>query len=135
MGWKQVGGKLSQIDTSGFDVWGVNTNYDAFSLTFTEVAGVQTTGSWAVRTTAPRLKRVSMGTAGVWGVDNSDKIYYRLGDSWINYNGLLKDISVGKSEIWGVNSANQIFRKVGSANWARISGSLIQVNEVNYALS
>lgn len=61
--------------------------------------------------------KVSISNEGhVWGVDASEKIWYRkgannsfaLGNNWKMIPGSLKQISVGQCGVWGVNSEQQV---------------------------
>jgi hypothetical protein len=69
----------------------------------------------------------------VWGVNSSDRIYYRAGfsGSWTRIGGALKQVSVSSdgNHVWGVNSNDQIYYRAGfSGSWTRIGGALKQVS-------
>ena len=86
------------------------------------------------------LKHVSVGEAGVWGVNDGDEIYYRdgvtatapSGNSWRKISGKLKQIDSGPNQIvYGVNTNDQIFCRTAidpvkpfGTGWKQISGSL-----------
>ncbi|XP_078595835.1 uncharacterized protein LOC144872941 [Branchiostoma floridae x Branchiostoma japonicum] len=90
-----------------------------------------------------RLKFVSVGSNGVWGVNSNDDIYYRTdtfenaassGSGWQHIGGKLKQISSGHS-VWGVNANDDIYIRQGitSSNptgtgWHRIEGKLKQLD-------
>ncbi len=65
--WAKVSGQLKQLDISPSDVvWGVNSLYDTWlrvGTTWKRVTG--------------DLKHVSVGNAGVWGVNQWDYVYFR----------------------------------------------------------
>ncbi|XP_071804442.1 perivitellin-2 31 kDa subunit-like [Asterias amurensis] len=86
---------------------------------------------------AGSLKHVSIGEAGVWGVDSQDNIHYRAwcGCSWtLIADGKLKQVDVGKNVVWGVSSRDLIYyRKVSSSNpsltyWINVDGLLKHVS-------
>nr|BAL43194.1 repellent [Solaster dawsoni] len=92
-----------------------------------------------------RLKHVSVGVSGVWGVNSNDNIYYR-GDSygeeesntcaaWVQTEGALKQLDVGKNVVWGVNGGDNIYYREGisatnptGADWVQVSGALKHVS-------
>ncbi|MBL9041547.1 MAG: hypothetical protein JNM83_08090 [Myxococcales bacterium] len=75
------------------------------------------------------LKHVSVGADGtVWGVNASDQIFRRSGDTWEHIPGALKQVSVGSvSQVFGVNSSDMIYRWLGGG-WEQIPGSLKHVS-------
>ncbi|XP_078597351.1 uncharacterized protein LOC144873668 [Branchiostoma floridae x Branchiostoma japonicum] len=90
-----------------------------------------------------RLKFVSVGSKGVWGVNSNDDIYYRSGTQesgqssgrgWEHIAGKLKQISSGHS-VWGVNANDDIFIRQGvtastptGTDWLNIAGKLKQLD-------
>jgi hypothetical protein len=78
---------------------------------------------------AGALKYVSVASDGtVWGVNASDNIYRRTGNTWTQVPGALKQLSVGNaSTIWGVNASDNIFRWNGNG-WTRVAGALKHVS-------
>ena len=69
---------------------------------------------------ASQWSHVSVGPAGVWGVSNTDYVYYLpdtygnpegFGTVWQEVIGLLSNLEVGTDIIWGVNSANYLFQR------------------------
>ncbi|XP_071804849.1 uncharacterized protein [Asterias amurensis] len=90
------------------------------------------------------LKHVSIGQAGVWGVNSGDYIYYRVstygdeanrGSTWVNIGGRLKQIDVGQDVAWGVNSNDNIYYRAGISNasptgtsWVQVAGALKHVS-------
>ncbi|XP_078679919.1 uncharacterized protein LOC144915421 isoform X2 [Branchiostoma floridae x Branchiostoma belcheri] len=91
-----------------------------------------------------RLKFVSVGRSGVWGVNSNDQIYYRTGtfrdeasagSGWVRIDGALKQISSGDNIVWGVNSNDDIYIRQGicwsspaGTSWRNIPGKLKQVH-------
>eukprot|EP00058_Branchiostoma_floridae_P012374 XP_002597862.1 hypothetical protein BRAFLDRAFT_105468 [Branchiostoma floridae] len=71
---------------------------------------------------AGKLKFVSVGTKGVWGVNSNDEIFYREGSGWKPIAGKLKQVSSGHS-VWGVNANDDIFIRQGTT-WEKIDGLL-----------
>ncbi|XP_033640902.1 tectonin beta-propeller repeat-containing protein 1-like [Asterias rubens] len=76
------------------------------------------------------LKHVSVGPAGVWGVDNNYDIYYRVGtydnetntgDSWVTIGGSdqyplaggLSQVAVGRDAVWGFNRYGALYFRLG----------------------
>jgi uncharacterized protein (AIM24 family) len=71
--WSEIPGRLIQVDVSPAEVvWGVNSDHMIFLKD-------GTTGKW--RPIPGLLKHVSVGNAGVWGVNEKDQIWYRTGVS------------------------------------------------------
>ncbi len=86
------------------------------------------------------LKHVSVGEAGVWGVNKYDNIYFRIGvternpfgKSWKHIPGKLKQIDSGPSGIvYGVNVGHSIYCRTGieygkpfGTGWKRVYGGL-----------
>lgn len=65
------------------------------------------------------LKQVVVGKMGVFGVNEHDDIFYRvgtnenpaeMGTTWQQLPGLLVQISVGTHNVWGVNKYNNIWK-------------------------
>ena len=75
--WARIGGKLRELDISPSDVvWGVNSEHSIYIRLGTRWEKV--TGG---------LKHVSVGNAGVWGVNRFDHIYFREGITTSNLPG------------------------------------------------
>ena len=74
-----IPGRLMQVDVSSADVvWGVNSSHFIFLR-------VGSQGKW--KQIGGLLKHVSVGEAGVWGVNKHDEIWYREGVSSSNVAG------------------------------------------------
>lgn len=101
-------------------------------LTLALVAMVSVTESLKVsgwKGVGGRLIRVSVGPAGVWGVNKAHNIYVRVGRGWKRIPGKLKEIESGRRWVWGVNKSNNIFRRHGiRGKWQHIRGKLAQVS-------
>nr|XP_015798206.2 fish-egg lectin [Nothobranchius furzeri] len=64
---------------------------------------------WSKLGTVP-LSHVTVGPAGIWGVDSFDKIYKFVRGDFVSVDGLLQQMDAGGNEqIVGVNSADNIF--------------------------
>ena len=147
--WSQIPGTLIQID-SGLTtaVWGVSIHDSIYRL--------KDGRSW--EQISGHLKHVSVGEAGVWGVNDGDEIYYRdgvtaaapSGVSWRKIPGKLKQIDSGPNQIvYGVNTDDKIFCRTGidtgkpfGTGWKQINGGLKYIScgalgcwGVNYANS
>ena len=67
-----------------------------------------------------KLKQISSGEYGVWGVNANDEIFYRKGvnnynlkgDIWEKVSGGLKYIENGIYGIWGVNCNDEIWIRI-----------------------
>ncbi|CAH1254013.1 CHRNB3 [Branchiostoma lanceolatum] len=142
--WLQVVGKLKQLDVSStanqLCVWGVDSNNNVLrrtGITTEEAAGTdweEIDGS---------LKFVSVGSAGVWGVNAEDDIWYRTGtigneasagSGWEQIEGKMKQISSGDNIVWGVTRDDDILIREGinsstpaGTGWKQIPGKLKQV--------
>jgi len=161
--WVLVPGRLKQISVGGNQVWGVSKEYAIFMTTsrrglWKRVAGAlkhvsvsNTNNVWGVnrggliyrrvgngwQRISGGLKQISVGEAGVWGVNDANDLYYRqgtygdrntAGSDWVKLIGKFKWISSGKRVI-GVNSKNEILERVGRSAqfpigtcWKKISG-------------
>ncbi|XP_035697571.1 uncharacterized protein LOC118430688 [Branchiostoma floridae] len=68
---------------------------------------------------------VSVGSAGVWAVDDVGSVYHRSGtflnetspgEEWVHVPGInLRQVAVGDGIVWGVDSNNRVFANVLSA--------------------
>ena len=77
--WSVIPGRLMQVDVSPADVvWSVNSAHFIFLR-------VGSQGKW--KQIGGLLKHVSVGEAGVWGVNKHDEIWYREGVSSSNVAG------------------------------------------------
>ena len=67
--WSTIGGKLTQLDVSPANVvWGVNQHHHIYILNG---------NGW--QRVPGGLTHVTVGSAGVWGVNSGGNIYYREG--------------------------------------------------------
>ncbi|KAI8520941.1 hypothetical protein Bbelb_006950, partial [Branchiostoma belcheri] len=115
--WLQVAGGLKQLDVSSTanQVWGVNAAnfvYRRAGITTEQPAGT----NWEQQ--QGLMKYVSVGAAGVWGVDSNNDIFYRTGtfgneassgSGWEQVQGNLKQVSSGDNIVWGVNVNDDVF--------------------------
>ncbi|XP_046860948.1 fish-egg lectin-like [Xenia sp. Carnegie-2017] len=69
-----------------------------------------------------KLKYISCGALGCWGVNVNDRIFYRsgvsaqncAGTSWTHIGGSLKQIETGAAgDVYGVKSNNVVYRRTG----------------------
>jgi len=108
-------------------------------------------GCWAATITWTNipgsLKQISVGPAGVWGVNYANNIWYRnstrsnpddYGSGWTKLDGSLKQIDVGQDVVWGVNSNNDIWVRTGISDtnpvgtgWQQVEGNLKHVSVSN----
>ncbi|XP_078579264.1 uncharacterized protein LOC144863708 [Branchiostoma floridae x Branchiostoma japonicum] len=140
--WSKVDGKLKQLDVSSTakQLWGVNSKNIIYRRT--GISADKLTGT-AWEKIDGLLKHVSVGPAGVWGVNANDEIFYRTGtfgneasagSGWEKTDGKLKQISSGDNAVWGVNANDDIFIREGISSstpvgtgWRKIPGKLKQV--------
>ncbi|XP_078617645.1 uncharacterized protein LOC144885598 [Branchiostoma floridae x Branchiostoma japonicum] len=89
------------------------------------------------------LESVSVGRAGVWGVNSNFQIFYRTGTAgnetspgtaWLPVSGGLNQISSGDGEVWGTDVNNFVFVRRGisadtpeGSSWEFIEGSMREV--------
>ena len=86
-------------------------------------------GNW--KKVGGKLKHVSSGGCGTWGVSSNDQIWYYRG-RWIRVPGGLKQIDSGPRRIaCGVNKADNIYCRTGitgarpyGKGWVRVPGKL-----------
>ncbi|XP_028255141.1 fish-egg lectin-like [Parambassis ranga] len=83
------------------------------------------------------LKHVSVGPAGIWGVDSSDKVYKYVAGDFILVNGqTLQQVDAGgDGQVVGVTSGSYIYclkssialnySQVGSVSWNELAGRLM----------
>merc|ERR1719318_2284393 len=121
-GWTRINAPkpMKQLDVHDGTVWAIGTDdsiwYSRNGNGWKQIDGL--------------LKVVSVGKAGVWGVNSKDEIFYRQGTSvnpksdgtgWVKTDGRLSYIDVpfagnAEQEVWGVNSEGKIYRKKWSKN-------------------
>ena len=129
---------------------------------FTVVDSGITTSAWAInrrrqifvfskrrwRRVGGKLKHISSGRAGVWGVTRSASIYYRQGTSkriragrrWVRISGKLRQIDSGPGGIvCGVSRSRNIYcrtsitrRRRTGKGWIRIPGKLKYISCGDY---
>ena len=93
-----------------------------------------------------KLSEISVGDAGVWGVNRGGAIYYRTGtgknngnkkrgSAWKRVSGSLKTISSGKGFVYGTNRNNDIFVRLGisrknptGTHWKKLPGKLMEIS-------
>lgn len=80
-GWTRLNVQLTQVD-SGITslVWGINQNQKLFSLTDEN----------ELRPVLPSMitiRHVTAGQAGVWAIDITGRVYFRIGVSALNLKG------------------------------------------------
>ncbi len=129
---------MRQVDTGiTAHVWATDSNQDVYYLNgnkFEQVPG--------------KLIHVSSGEAGVWGVDEQNKIFYRegvdqgnsIGSGWKIIKGGLFQIDSGPTGIvCGVTSVFKVFCRVGitkanptGTKWQRIAGRMKYISCFNY---
>jgi hypothetical protein len=109
--WRQIDGKLKQIDVGPNEVWGVNANDDIFTR--------PNDGSGAWKNIPGKLKHVSVSRDKIVGVNAQDNIFtcqQPCTGNWENIDGKLKQIDATSGadqvEIVGVNSSDDIFKRV-----------------------
>jgi len=135
--WRRINGALVHVSVSDKDnVWGVNANGYIYR---------RTQNSWQRidDKQLKRLKQISVGQSGVWGVDPLKNIYYRkgtygdidtAGSGWVKIMGKLAWISSGYDKVCGVIGGKIWCRKHVSSNnpqgtvWGRLKGQLVQID-------
>ncbi|XP_028395858.1 uncharacterized protein LOC114519877 [Dendronephthya gigantea] len=132
--WSVVPGRLMQVDVSPVDdeVWGVSSGHQIWHYRHSQENWQRIPGL---------LNHVSVGEAGVWGVNKDNHIFYRkdyesvensAGVGWVRASGLLKQIDSGpRGIVYGVNSNNDIFCRTGISHalpfgnsWRHVVGKL-----------
>lgn len=75
-----------------------------------------------------RLLRVAVGSDGtIWGVDKTQSIYRRDGQSLTLVPGSLVQIAVGSAtQVWGIDASDLIYRRDGNS-WTNIAGHLTSI--------
>ncbi|CAN9508102.1 unnamed protein product [Ophioblennius macclurei] len=102
------------------------------------------TGSMWTRLGSVPMKHVSVGPAGIWGVDGSDKVYkYSGGDFLLAQGQVLQQVDAGDpDEIAGVTSSDTIhclsgeaaaaFKQGDSLSWSTFPGRLMYISCSSY---
>lgn len=103
--WKQVNGKLKQVDMNGNFLCGVNSADIIFcadnSLDNPQWVSVQ-----------GRLKYVSVNNRKLYGANSADNIWFaesHLVPNWKQATGALKQVSFDKNIVCGANASDDIY--------------------------
>ncbi|XP_030069430.1 fish-egg lectin [Microcaecilia unicolor] len=141
--WVQMQGLLKQIDAGGDEfISGANSNDDIFcmSKSGTIPAKVQSSSLPWVQIEG-KLKYISCGSLGCWGVNSGDDIYYLWnsspdscqGSSWQHVEGKLSMIEAGtEGTVYGVNAQGMVYHRDGITASNPIGTSWIQVDSCGY---
>ncbi|XP_054911522.1 fish-egg lectin-like [Poeciliopsis prolifica] len=116
----------SQVDAGNGMVVMTDKNSNSFFLS---------DSSWSKLGSVP-LKHVSVGSAGVWGVDRDNKVYkFSAGDFFPTHGQVLIQVDAGDGKVVGVTSQNTIhcldansaaaIEEEGNLNWRTIPGLLM----------
>uniref|UniRef100_A0A8C4TJ83 Fish-egg lectin-like n=1 Tax=Erpetoichthys calabaricus TaxID=27687 RepID=A0A8C4TJ83_ERPCA len=73
------------------------------------------------------LKQIDAGLGQVFGVNASNNVFTRYGNTWVQLPGELKHVTVGPAGVWGVNTDNNIFKMV-AGQWVNVPGLLVQID-------
>ena len=87
-----------------------------------------------------RLRHISAGQAGVWGVNRNQNIYYRAKKRWLHVGGKLKQIDSGpRGIVCGVNKYDNIYCRLQVSSrcrqgrrWVRVPGKLKYISCGDY---
>ncbi|XP_073511450.1 fish-egg lectin-like [Phyllobates terribilis] len=119
--WKSVTGLLKQVDAGGnVFLVGVNTDNSVFCLKQSCVTSKASLVSFSP--VDGKLKYYSCGSAGCWGVNGNNYIFYRqnvspdacVGSQWQQVDGRLLMLEVSTDGfVYGVNEAGNAFRRDG----------------------
>ena len=120
--WLLIRDKLKQIDSGPAGiVYGVDAQDKIYCRTGIKSGNLFGTG-WKQVTDYGRLKYVSCGVLGCWGVNSNEIVWFRsgvtkencVGALWHQIDGSLKQIEVGEAgDVYGINSAGQVLRRTG----------------------
>jgi len=134
--WRRITGFLKHVSVSdNHRVWGVNKDNAIYRRARAKQIWIKIDGV---------LKQISVGRAGVWGVNPNGDVFYRQGTfgdkdvsgtDWVRVPGkLLKWISSGR-RVFGVTSKNEIYERTGLSDqyptgqcWMKRAGSLSQIS-------
>jgi virginiamycin B lyase len=115
--WQQMPGKLRQVASSKYGIYGVNDNADIFQWTG---------ANWEKLSGAAR--HISVGADGsVWVCNDAHEIfrYIRDAKSWEKMPGRLVQLSVARNNsVIGVNESQDIFHWNGSS-WQQLPGKAV----------
>ncbi|XP_035663692.1 uncharacterized protein LOC118407334 [Branchiostoma floridae] len=146
-GWTTVPGKLRQVSVSSSSnqVWGIDPAGNVLRRTgITQDNPTGTDWQQIPSDLGLDLESVSVGRAGVWGVNSNYQIFYRTGTAgnetspgtaWLPVSGGLAQISSGDGEVWGADVNNYVFVRRGisagtpeGTSWEYIEGNMREVH-------
>jgi len=128
--WEKMSGTLTNVCVNGDDdseVWGVNRYTWVYKLT---------NGNW-IQDWIGRLKQITCGEAGVWGINPRGNLY-TYGDGglfgWTQVQtggNTFTWISSGLSgEVWAVDENGTVFRSGGGHEWIEVPGQKMRQVDV-----
>ena len=121
--WKEIPGRLKQVDFDGSTAFGVNASNDVF-------ASPAASGAWSHK--SGKLVHVTIDGDRVAGVDPKDGIWYAVdaqNPSWKKLGGLLRQVSLSGGRVLGVNGSGNVFlADFGSSKWSHISRDMKYVS-------
>ena len=100
--WSTIPGRLKQVDVSGENfAWGVNSKGDIWLR-----AGLR--ARWKLISKNKNWTHVSVGGAGVWGVEKNGCVYYLKGVSsnkpegteWIKIDGTTLNLTIFSQKLY-----------------------------------
>lgn len=150
--WQQVMGIMKRISVNPRtnEVWSLTSFGYIFrreGVPRIEMEGDAAGKRW--RWIPGRLKFISCGDVGVWGLDFAGRVMYRTGTrigygpgrTWQLVEGkILKQLHTGDDIVWGVDNNNKIHVRLGisdssptGTHWLRIGGNLkyVAVNNID----
>ncbi|XP_030069431.1 fish-egg lectin [Microcaecilia unicolor] len=150
--WAQVIGNLKQIDAGGDQfVSGIYANDDIYCMSKSGTISVKFQSSsvpWLQ--IEGKLKYISCGSLGCWGVNSADDIFYRWstspdscqGSHWQQIEGKLSMIEAGtEGTVYGVNAQGMVFRRDGitasnpiGTTWSLVDSCGNQYKHISYDL-
>ncbi|XP_053135851.1 uncharacterized protein LOC128338019 [Hemicordylus capensis] len=149
--WKQTTGLLKQIDAGGRQfVAGVNRDDNIYCLPKSSTVSADGTSALPWVNIEGKLKYLSCGSLGCWGVNSNDNIYFRhgvtpdscSGSRWQQVPGGLSMIEVSTDgAVYGVNSAGNVYRRDGvtvsnpiGTTWTQINNNQERFKHVSFDL-
>ena len=140
---------MSSVDNRA---WLVKANGDVYYRTNTSLSNP--VGTEWLYVPGLRLKFITVGESGVWGLTEDGHVYYRRntsrldgydqsGSDWVQVSGVLSSLASGNGIVWATTIIHSIYIRIGicfetpsGTSWVKMNGMLSQlsIDSVNNAV-
>ena len=132
--WRKVklAGPLTQIDTMGEDVWGLDAEGNIHRRITHSTGKKQEgpTGQGVDRPADQRLIHVTVGPGGVFGVTSNNNLVREVNHQWVRIDSpnKWKLVDIGDQIVWGITTKFKVFQLLKEATHeVQIDGQLKQL--------